>query len=509
MSFIDNNKDLNSIQKLKSIGIIFKEIDIIERNGKAKYLSINSSPDFSTLSLEELRYNDYTFSKTGLLPLQPKINKEKKDINIGASISNTISRFELLPSNNSSNNNNNIFINKDEKERIFENKTSNNNFINPNEGINFDNNIKKQSNFLFSNNIYQKQNNSNLLIKNNNFKNIFGKKIKNNNNLFNPVFNINNNIDNNTILQTINNESNYSTIQNKDKDKNNNDNTIVVNMNKNKNNKINININDDKINIDVNNDLNININSKNKSMSINTNNINIKSSKNALTVKSKNNNNIENDNIMNSSSINQNNEDSLKPKRNKNRIFDNKNYINDSDLLFTKRTKNENKISTIFGLINNNYEEKIEDEDEDEKVEVNNNIINHTERNFINNNKNKYISNSVNNSLNLQQISNLEKTFNQKYYNNPLEENDEEKMTINCHIMEPYTISFSLEIEKNMDIMQLKKIICEELINKNKEYNNLNTNSFFLMKNYTIIKELGTIGETILSGDDIYIALKK
>ena len=179
MSFIDNNKDLNSIQKLKSIGIIFKEIDIIERNGKAKYLSINSSPDFSTLSLEELRYNDYTFSKTGLLPLQPKINKEKKDINIGASISNTISRFELLPSNNSSNNNNNIFINKDEKERIFENKTSNNNFINPNEGINFDNNIKKQSNFLFSNNINninQKQNNSNLLIKNNNFKKKKNKK---------------------------------------------------------------------------------------------------------------------------------------------------------------------------------------------------------------------------------------------------------------------------------------------------------------------------------------------
>ena len=61
-----------------SIGVKFNGINIDDdRFGLCNCIAINARPEFKGLSIEELRYNDYTFSKTGLLPPQPKpkINK--------------------------------------------------------------------------------------------------------------------------------------------------------------------------------------------------------------------------------------------------------------------------------------------------------------------------------------------------------------------------------------------------------------------------------------------------
>ena len=61
-----------------------------------------------------------------------------------------------------------------------------------------------------------------------------------------------------------------------------------------------------------------------------------------------------------------------------------------------------------------------------------------------------------------------------------------------------------------MEISKIKEIICEKLIKKNNVYNNLNKESFYLMKNYTFIKESVNVeNSNIYNGDDIYIVLKK
>ena len=88
--------------------------------------------------------------------------------------------------------------------------------------------------------------------------------------------------------------------------------------------------------------------------------------------------------------------------------------------------------------------------------------------------------------------------------------NDEKNFIINCNITEPFMDSFSLEISKNMKISKIKEIICEKLVEKNNLYNCLNKDSFYLMKNYTFIKESTTVENTNISnGDDIYIVFKK
>jgi hypothetical protein len=65
-------------QSQNSVGVKFNGINIDDdRFGLCNCISINARPEFKGISIEELRYNDYTFSKTGLLPPQPKpkINK--------------------------------------------------------------------------------------------------------------------------------------------------------------------------------------------------------------------------------------------------------------------------------------------------------------------------------------------------------------------------------------------------------------------------------------------------
>ena len=61
-----------------------------------------------------------------------------------------------------------------------------------------------------------------------------------------------------------------------------------------------------------------------------------------------------------------------------------------------------------------------------------------------------------------------------------------------------------------MKISKIKEIICEKLVEKNNLYNCLNKDSFYLLKNYTFIKESITVENTNLSnGGDIYIVFKK
>ena len=68
--FNNNNSVSTNNQKLKSIGCYFNGSKD-EKDGNIYYGSISITPEFSDLSFEELRLNDYIFAKTGLLPQQP------------------------------------------------------------------------------------------------------------------------------------------------------------------------------------------------------------------------------------------------------------------------------------------------------------------------------------------------------------------------------------------------------------------------------------------------------
>jgi hypothetical protein len=74
----------NNNQKLKSIGLPFNGYSIEEKDTKFTYASISVTPDFSALSFEEIRNNDYVFAKTGSLPQQPILNN-KNNLNFGLS----------------------------------------------------------------------------------------------------------------------------------------------------------------------------------------------------------------------------------------------------------------------------------------------------------------------------------------------------------------------------------------------------------------------------------------
>ena len=61
---IINNDNLNAFNQQKSIGFKYIGNFILERNGKTNYLSINSLPEFSSLSFEEIKYRDYMKNKS-------------------------------------------------------------------------------------------------------------------------------------------------------------------------------------------------------------------------------------------------------------------------------------------------------------------------------------------------------------------------------------------------------------------------------------------------------------
>ena len=468
--FNNNNNSIfnfNNNKKKKSIGVQFKGLDIEEKNGKAIYYAITSSPEFLDLSLEELRYNDIINNTTGLSPSQHNINKKQNNIFFGQSNDN-IDRKIFQGNNNIKDKDIFKTISKNEVFNFNEKRIEEENTYN-----NMDNKMIKKSSSIFNfNNI------------NNNFNN------KNYN------FDLNKNNDNSN-----NNNSN-----------NNNSNSLIVNMDKSKSNKVNIEINDNKINILINNKINIDINDN--SLSINTQNININRKYDSLLINTNNifNNDIQKYNLLNSS---RSNKQINKNGNNLINIFDNNNYNNN----------NNKKVSNIFDLINNN--ETIQKEDsnllynsfneKEEKKDESNEIINY----FPENKVNKSMNNKINISqclsprymdLDNQNISNLENTFSKKLNINCLDLEDPKKETIKIkfHIVEPYSTSFILDVSINSQISKIKEIICKELANKNISYFSLDVNSFFLMKNYKCIQDYEIVKDTTLSeGDDVYIVLKE
>ena len=420
---IINNDNLNAFNQQKSIGFKYIGNFILERNGKANYLSINSLPEFSSLSFEEIKYRDYMKNKS--------------------EYQNDENNFQLLNSQT------NKILLKNNSSGIFED-------------------FKKEK-------------------KNDNENN----EIKDNSN------NENNSEDNKF------NRSDYNENDKMSKD-------LVINMNKNKTNNINIEINDDKINIIINKMIKIDINSINNSLTINKHNININCSREKLIVNT--NNNIKN-HFVNLTSRNLNNEE-FKIK-NKMSLFSN---LNNNYNLSSRSLDNRKDYSNIFGLINSeksNINIFNEDKKEDKKIEINKGFNNSQDN--IKNNKNIKIFKpkripklniiNKNSKALLNNNNSFIKKVNPKYIKE--ESNKEEIFKINCHVIKPYKVSFSLDIEIYTKISQLKKLIFEELIKKNNNFKSFNITSFYLMKDYTFIQESGIVNESNLSNeDDIYIVFK-
>ena len=420
---IINNDNLNAFNQQKSIGFKYIGNFILERNGKANYLSINSLPEFSSLSFEEIKYRDYMKNKS--------------------EYQNDENNFQLLNSQT------NKILLKNNSSGIFED-------------------FKKEK-------------------KNDNENN----EIKDNSN------NENNSEDNKF------NRSDYNENDKMSKD-------LVINMNKNKTNNINIEINDDKINIIINKMIKIDINSINNSLTINKHNININCSREKLIVNT--NNNIKN-HFVNLTSRNLNNEE-FKIK-NKMSLFSN---LNNNYNLSSRSLDNRKDYSNIFGLINSeksNINIFNEDKKEDKKIEINKGFNNSQDN--IKNNKNIKIFKpkripklniiNKNSKALLNSNNSFIKKVNPKYIKE--ESNKEEILKINCHVIKPYKVSFSLDIEIYTKISQLKKLIFEELIKKNNNFKSFNITSFYLMKDYTFIQESGIVNESNLSNeDDIYIVFK-
>ena len=126
--------------------------------------------------------------------------------------------------------------------------------------------------------------------------------------------------------------------------------------------------------------------------------------------------------------------------------------------------------------------------------------------------KSMRLANSFDMSINLESkvLTNLETSFSNKMsFNNALPKNSKKKIVIKCLVNEPHKASFTIIVGKKVEISKLKKTICEQLGKKNKVYASLEPDSFWLMRNYSVIQENGTVGDTPLSdGDNIYIVLK-
>jgi hypothetical protein len=523
----DCNDNKNIILKvnpnIKSTGINFQGIRIEEINGNCQYLTLNAHPDFSSLSLEELRYNDYSLNQSDFAS-----NLKTNNININKESNNV-----LLNNDDKDNNNlgiSNIIKFKNNEEIDEEIDEDNKDGFIPNEDFkmemsdNYNNSAKKNDNSLIllnntSNNIKSERllypenfpkkisiikenkfNNSSYtpravfcenkknLNDSRNFMNFFHSKTFNdqirnndapflNNNLCNNSNRINDENDNDISEQNDNNGSSINMNMNNGK------NSLVINMDKNKKNKINIEINDNKINIKINDDINIDINSNNSSLSINTNNININSKKNSISINT-NNNAI--NNKSNFQSINVDNSRKNNFINSCKNIFNNKDF-NIKNLKFQSVNDDQKKVSNIFSLIN-----------------IDENYKNKNEQNIHSSeNKNNYErSNSYEKIL---KMNNLESNL----MMNSIEKSSE-MIKVNMHLKEPYNLSFKLDIKKSITILELKKKIYQLLAQLNKEFISLNNNSFFLMKDYNFIKEFGRIDESnICDGDDIYIILKE
>ncbi len=266
---------------------------------------------------------------------------------------------------------------------------------------------------------------------------------------------------------------------------NNNDlNSLTIKMDKFRNNKINIEINSNKINISVNSKINIDI--QNNSFSINTKDININGDNDKL--------------LINTNYFSKNNTQKIKLLKDSDNIIEKS--VNNSMMMNYKET---GKKQSIFETINSkdNYKEE-----ESKKNEI---IKNFKESRKNNDNKFKKNLFGVNPFLNIHNNNNLKNIFQKKSEIKFLDDSNEEKIKINCHMSEPYSVSFMLETIKNMKISKLKKIIYKELVSKIYNHVSFDIHSLILMKkNCKVIKEIGTVKDADLSDeDDIYIVLKE
>lgn len=528
----NKNIILNVNPNIKSTGINFQGIEIEDKNGKCQYLTLNAHPDFNSLSLEELRYNDYSLN---LLDFQSNLKNDNINFNKGSNnfLLNSNDKDNLFISRNNNNSDinmknesfkfkNNEEIDEDDKDGIIPDE----NFI-IEMSDNYNNNAKNNHNSLFHLSTLSSNFKSERLLYNDNYINKISNISENKFNSYNPkaAFCENNNYRNESNLNDsrnimnslqpkafinqlgnndssfmnnniygnsnkINDENDNEIIEQKDNgssinmNMNNDKNSLVINMDKNKKNKINIEINDNKINIKINNDINIDINSSNNSLSISTNNININSNKNSISINT--NNNVSN-NKSNFQSIN------VVNSKNNNIINNCKNIINQKDynisnLRYQSVNDNQKDVANIFSLIN-----------KDENYIKENDQIRHSTKNkIINERPSSYDKNLF------FKMNNLESNKMMNSFENSSE------IKVNFHLKEPYNLSFKSNVKKNLSVLELKKRICQSLVQLNKECISLNSNSFFLMKNYNFIKEFGRIDESnICNGDDIYIILKE
>lgn len=528
----NKNIILNVNPNIKSTGINFQGIEIEDKNGKCQYLTLNAHPDFNSLSLEELRYNDYSLN---LLDFQSNLKNDNINFNKGSNnfLLNSNDKDNLFISRNNNNSDinmknesfkfkNNEEIDEDDKDGIIPDE----NFI-IEMSDNYNNNAKNNHNSLFHLSTLSSNFKSERLLYNDNYINKISNISENKFNSYNPkaAFCENNNYRNESNLNDsrnimnslqpkafinqlgnndssfmnnniygnsnkINDENDNEIIEQNDNgssinmNMNNDKNSLVINMDKNKKNKINIEINDNKVNIKINNDINIDINSSNNSLSISTNNININSNKNSISINT--NNNVSN-NKSNFQSIN------VVNSKNNNIINNCKNIINQKDynisnLRYQSVNDNQKDVANIFSLIN-----------KDENYIKENDQIRHSTKNkIINERPSSYDKNLF------FKMNNLESNKMMNSFENSSE------IKVNFHLKEPYNLSFKSNVKKNLSVLELKKRICQSLVQLNKECISLNSNSFFLMKNYNFIKEFGRIDESnICNGDDIYIILKE
>ena len=443
-----NMCDTNIDKKFNSFGYQFKGNNIIEKFINEICFVITSSPEFKELSLEELRYNDYMLNRTDILPQQPIINKSNDN---NCFFQTFFRREEIYESNNSINQNNSIKCSVNSSK----NKTS---IIKYSQKSN-----EEERNYFYKENINESNNNN--------------KKSYNNCVLYSS---------NNSINSYLSKNNNYFYNKNSRNYNNNNNNelnSLTIKMDKFRNNKINIEINSNKINISVNSKINIDI--QNNSFSINTKDININGDNDKL--------------LINTNYFSKNNTQKIKLLKDSDNIIEKS--VNNSMMMNYKEI---GKKQSIFDTINSkdNYKEE-----ESKKNEI---IKNFKESRKNNDNKFKKNLFGVNPFLNIHN-NNLKNSFQKKSEIKFLDDSNEEKIKINCHMSEPYSVSFMLETIKNMKISKLKKIIYKELVSKIYNHVSFDIHSLILMKkNCKVIKEIGTVKDADLSDeDDIYIVLKE
>ena len=456
----EENKDINQIENNTNIDLNLKNslssniqkqsnylFDNIFKNDNNTNNNYNNDDDFNNLfkkPYQSLNINN----ENNMIPQENQENKEKSNKNIKSN------NYDLNQNSHDENikddiykdenniNNNELSIEQKNDDNIDKDKMINNN----EETI--DNTNKNQINNLF--------NTENYIIDNNNLYNPFNSKNKNNQdkntieNNINSNKNINYNINNEQIENNINLNEEHSNKSKKNellKIKDNGiDNYIFY---KNENKETDVNLNKDKQNNNFSDNRDIN------KSSINENKENIENNKN-----NENEKNNEYDFDIDEDEYNElikNSKNALK-KNNKNEIEKpNNNSSNNKE-------NNENEINNNEYKNDNNYKNEFKNEscyEGQNKNNINNfNIINDEEDNNENNNEDNNIDNNSNNYNNSEKLGKDEKII----------FNSDDKNDFNIYIESP----FNTPIKTNNNTKQTNNLI----FNNKDNINNINLNLF-------------------------------